>query len=94
MTKRCLEFDLSPTFIFVAGVPESFTQIALGRIWGVPNSVLLTAGLVTVLWILVDRTPVGQTFKRSAQIRWPRGYAALGKISSPDNAFRRRKSSE
>src|ERR1700721_1903076 len=58
-----LNFAYSTGAPIVAGVPESFTQIALGRIWGVPNNVLLTAGLVTVLWILVERTPVGQSIQ-------------------------------
>jgi ribose transport system permease protein len=39
------------------------TQIALGRIWGVPNDVLITAVLVAGLWILVERTPVGQSIQ-------------------------------
>ena len=58
-----LNFAYSTGAPIVAGVPESFLQIALGRIWGVPNNVLLTAGLVTVLWILVERTPIGQSIQ-------------------------------
>jgi ribose transport system permease protein len=58
-----LNFAYSTGAPIAAGVPDSFTQIALGRICGVPNNVLLTAGLVTVLWILVERTPVGQSIQ-------------------------------
>jgi ribose transport system permease protein len=58
-----LNFAYSTGAPIVAGVPESFTEIALGRIWGVPNNVLLTAALVAVLWILVERTPIGQSIQ-------------------------------
>jgi ribose transport system permease protein len=58
-----LNFAYSTGAPIVAGVPESFTEIALGRIWGVPNNILLTAALVAVLWILIERTPVGQSIQ-------------------------------
>jgi ribose transport system permease protein len=58
-----LNFAYSTGAPIVAGVPDAFTQIALGRIWGVPNDVVIMALLVTALWILVERTPVGQSIQ-------------------------------
>jgi ribose transport system permease protein len=45
----------------VAGVPESFLQLALGRwLFGIPNPIIAMALVVAALWVLVERTAIGQ----------------------------------
>lgn len=46
-----------------AGVPDSFLDIALGRLFGVPHNILIMAAVVAILWVLVERTPVGQSIQ-------------------------------
>jgi ribose transport system permease protein len=55
-----LNFAYSEGAPIVAGVPESFLDISLGRIWGVPHNVLIMAFVIGALWVLVERTPLGQ----------------------------------
>lgn len=43
-----------------SGVPQAFTHIALGRIWGIPNNVIIMAVVVAILWVMVSRTDLGQ----------------------------------
>jgi len=47
------------------GVPDSFLDIALGRsFWGViPNNVLIMAVVMGLLWVLVERTSIGQSIQ-------------------------------
>src|SRR5580692_10518646 len=45
----------------VAGVPEEFLQLALGRwLFGIPNPIIVMALVMAALWVLVERTAVGQ----------------------------------
>ena len=45
----------------VAGVPEEFLQLALGRwLFGIPNPIIVMALVVVALWVLVERTAIGQ----------------------------------
>jgi ribose transport system permease protein len=45
----------------VAGVPEAFLQISLGRyFFGIPNNILIMAAVLGGLWVLVERTSIGQ----------------------------------
>jgi ribose transport system permease protein len=46
-----------------SGVPKAFTEIALGRIWGIPHNVLIMGAVTAVLWIIVNRTDLGQHFQ-------------------------------
>jgi ribose transport system permease protein len=46
-----------------SGVPNAFTEIALGRIWGIPHNVLIMAAVIGVLWVMVNRTDLGQYFQ-------------------------------
>lgn len=56
-----LSFAYSAGVPIVAGVPESFLQLALGRwLFGVPNPIIVMALVVGALWVLVERTPIGQ----------------------------------
>ncbi|RYB05351.1 ABC transporter permease [Lichenibacterium ramalinae] len=56
-----LAFAYSAGVPIVAGVPESFLQLSLGR-WlaGVPNNIVVVAIVVGGLWLLVERTALGQ----------------------------------
>ncbi|HLW92314.1 MAG TPA: ABC transporter permease [Roseiarcus sp.] len=56
-----LSFAYSAGVPIVAGVPESFLQLALGRwLFGIPNPIIIMALVVAGLWVLVERTAIGQ----------------------------------
>jgi ribose transport system permease protein len=56
-----LAFAYSAGVPIVAGVPESFLQLALGRwLFGIPNPIIVMALVVLILWVLVERTAIGQ----------------------------------
>ena len=56
-----LAFAYSSGVPIVAGVPEAFLQISLGRwLFGIPNNIVVMAMVVGGLWVLVERTAVGQ----------------------------------
>ena len=46
-----------------SGVPFSFVDIALGRTLGVPNDILIMIAVLVVLWVLVNRTELGQSIQ-------------------------------
>jgi len=56
-----LAFAYSAGVPIVAGVPESFLQLSLGRwLFGVPNNIVVMMLIVGGLWVLVERTALGQ----------------------------------
>jgi ribose transport system permease protein len=56
-----LAFAYSSGVPIVAGVPEGFLQLSLGRwLFGIPNPIIIMAVVVVGLWVLVERTAVGQ----------------------------------
>lgn len=56
-----LAFAYSAGVPIVAGVPDAFLSISLGRwIWGIPNAILIMVLVVGGLWLLVERTSKGQ----------------------------------
>ena len=56
-----LAFAYSSGVPIVAGVPEDFLQLALGRwLFGIPNPIIVMALVVLALWVLVERTAIGQ----------------------------------
>ena len=56
-----LSFAYSAGVPIVAGVPEEFLQLALGRwLFGIPNPIIVMALVVVALWALVERTAIGQ----------------------------------
>lgn len=56
-----LAFAYSAGVPIVAGVPEAFLQLSLGRwLFGVPNNIVVVALIVGGLWVLVERTALGQ----------------------------------
>lgn len=56
-----LAFAYSAGVPIVAGVPESFLQLSLGRwLFGIPNNIVVMALVMGGLWVLVERTALGQ----------------------------------
>ncbi len=56
-----LAFAYSAGAPIVAGVPEAFLQLSLGRwLLGIPNPIIVMALVMAGLWVLVERTPIGQ----------------------------------
>lgn len=43
-----------------AGVPNAFYMLSLGTILGIPYTILIMAGVLVILWLLINRTDVGQ----------------------------------
>lgn len=56
-------------YAYSGGIPVqltrafSFTDIAIGRIWGVPHLVAIMAAVLLILWILLNGTVQGQHIK-------------------------------
>jgi ribose transport system permease protein len=56
-----LAFAYSAGVPIVAGVPEEFLQLSLGRwLFGIPNNIVVMALVLGALWLLVERTSLGQ----------------------------------
>ncbi|WP_212526081.1 ABC transporter permease [Actibacterium sp. MT2.3-13A] len=56
-----LAFAYSAGVPIVRGVPDAFLDISLGRwVFGIPNNILIMASVVAFLWLLVERTSIGQ----------------------------------
>lgn len=58
-----LNFAYTTGAPIASGVPFSFVDIALGRTLGVPNDILIMIAVLVVLWILVNRTQLGQSIQ-------------------------------
>lgn len=48
------------SFPIAAGVPRDFVMMAVGRTFGIPNPVLVMVVVLTVLWIILNKTDIGQ----------------------------------
>ncbi|QPC95544.1 ABC transporter permease [Mesorhizobium sp. INR15] len=56
-----LAFAYSAGVPIVAGVPETFLQLSLGRwLFGIPNNIVVMVFVLGILWVLVERTSIGQ----------------------------------
>jgi ribose transport system permease protein len=55
-----LTFAYSTGVPIASGVPKIFTAIALNRTVGIPNNILIMAAVLFFLWLLVNRTDLGQ----------------------------------
>ena len=56
-----IAFAYSSGVPIVAGVPEDFLQLSLGRwLLGIPNPIIIMAVVIVGLWVLVERTAIGQ----------------------------------
>jgi ribose transport system permease protein len=54
-------FAYSAGVPIVAGVPEAFLQLSLGRwLFGIPNNIVVMVLVLAALWTLVERTSLGQ----------------------------------
>ena len=42
------------------GVPDAFLNIALGTFFGIPNNIVIMAVVLICLWLLINRTELGQ----------------------------------
>jgi ribose transport system permease protein len=58
-----LNFAYTTGAPIASGVPFSFVNIALGRMFGVPNDILIMIAVLVALWILVNRTELGQSIQ-------------------------------
>jgi ribose transport system permease protein len=58
-----LNFAYSSGVPIVAGVPEAFLEISLGRFYGIPHNVIIMAVVLLFLWVLVERTSIGQAIQ-------------------------------
>ncbi len=48
-------------FPIAIGIPRAFTEISLGRAFvGVPNPVFVMAAVLAVMWIILNKTDIGQ----------------------------------
>ena len=43
-----------------SGVPDAFLNIALGSLFGIPNNIVIMAVVLICLWLLINRTELGQ----------------------------------
>jgi ribose transport system permease protein len=69
-------FAYSAGVPIVAGVPEAFLQLSLGRwLFGIPNNIVIMVFILGALWLLVERTSVGQ------QIQAVGGNAAAARLA-------------
>ena len=74
-----LAFAYSAGVPIVAGVPEAFLQISLGRwLFGIPNNIVIMVLVLAALWVLVERTAIGQ------EIQAVGGNAAAARLSGID----------
>jgi len=44
----------------IVAVPDSFFNLALGKTFGLPNPIWLMAIILFLLWVILNRTPLGQ----------------------------------
>jgi ribose transport system permease protein len=62
-------FVVGLNYAYSGGIPLqlknalSFTDIAIGRIWGIPHLVIIMALVLAILWVLLNRTVQGQHIK-------------------------------
>jgi len=48
------------SFPIASGVPRDFIMIAVARTFGVPNPVFIMVAVLAVLWIILNKTDIGQ----------------------------------
>ncbi len=48
-------------FPIASGIPRAFTNISLSRaLFGIPNPVFFMAGILVILWVILNKTDIGQ----------------------------------
>jgi ribose transport system permease protein len=74
-----ISFAYSAGVPIVAGVPEEFLQVSLGRwLFGIPNNIVIMVLVLGGLWVLVERTALGQ------EIQAVGGNPAAARLSGID----------
>ncbi|SDB37381.1 ABC transporter permease [Bauldia litoralis] len=69
-------FAYSAGVPIVSGVPEAFLQLSLGRwLFDIPNNIVIMVLVLGFLWLLVERTDIGQ------QIQAVGGNAAAARLA-------------
>lgn len=58
-----LNFAYSSGVPIVAGVPEAFLELSLGRFYGIPHNIIVMVAVLGFLWFLVERTSIGQSIQ-------------------------------
>jgi len=58
-----LNFAYSSGVPIVAGVPEAFLELSLGRFYGIPHNIIVMVIVLGFLWFLVERTSIGQSIQ-------------------------------
>lgn len=58
-----LEFGVMRGATVYSGIPSEFTELAIGRSLGVPNSVLIAAVFASLVWVGMERTVVGRKMR-------------------------------
>ena len=74
-----IAFAYSAGVPIVAGVPEAFLQLSLGRwLFGIPNNIVVMVLVLGGFWVLVERTSLGQEFQAVG------GNAAAARLAGID----------
>lgn len=74
-----LAFAYSAGVPIVAGVPEAFLQLSLGRwLFGIPNNIVVMVLVLGILWVLVEKSALGQ------EIQAVGGNAGAARLSGID----------
>lgn len=74
-----MAFAYSAGVPIVAGVPEAFLQLSLGRwLFGIPNNIVVMVIVLGGLWVLVERTSLGQEIQAAG------GNAAAARLAGID----------
>jgi ribose transport system permease protein len=58
-----LNFAYSSGVPIVAGVPEAFLDLSLGRFYGIPHNIIVMVIVLGFLWFMVERTSIGQSIQ-------------------------------
>jgi ribose transport system permease protein len=55
-----LNYAYSTGVPIASGVPEAFLNIALGKVFGIPDDIVIMLALLALLWLILNRTDLGQ----------------------------------
>lgn len=58
-----IEFGIMRGTTLYSGIPAGFTEISVGRTFGVPNAVLVAVVFAIVVWVGMERTVVGRKMR-------------------------------
>jgi ribose transport system permease protein len=58
-----LNYAYSTGAPIATGVPSAFLELSLGSTLGIPNNILIMVAVLTLLWLLVNRTETGQRIR-------------------------------